>query len=250
MTGFKSTVDAQEVAKFSRLAAEWWNPTGSFRLLHAMNPPRIDFVQQTLASRSRSLADSSVLDVGCGGGILSQSLSRLGARKVTGIDASHENVLMATAAYQSHVFPHQKASGAVTFRHSTTDDLREEFDVVCAMEMIEHVADPQALVDACHKLTRPDGGLFIVSTLNRTLWSYLTSILMAERVVGLVPSGTHDYGKFLSPDELDAICTHGRKFSRIGLGQLTLNPISMKWSLGRPGLGPIVNYIAAYERVG
>ena len=185
-------VDAAEIAKFEAVAARWWAVGGEFQALHDINPLRLDFIRQRI-----DLARRKVLDVGCGGGILSEALARVGAR-VTGIDLG----LAALEAAQAH----QRLSGiTVNYRQIAVEALADEqpeaYDAVVCMELLEHVPDPAAVVTACARLTRPGGDLFF-ATLNRTPLAYLLAIIMAEKVLRIVPVGTHHYARFIRPRDL------------------------------------------------
>ncbi len=240
------TVDPAEIAKFEAMAAEWWDPAGKFRPLHQMNPCRLDYITRQIASEyDRDLDDSHpftglrILDIGCGGGLLCEPMARLGA-DVTGVDASPRNIEVARV--------HAAQTGlGIDYRHGTAEALAAEgeaFDVVLNMEVIEHVADPLAFLIACHDLLRP-GGLHICSTLNRNAKSWLFAIVGAEHVARWLPKGTHDWRKFITPDELFTL------LSRAGL-----KPVDRKgmvpdflrgeWNLSDRDLA--VNYVTAALR--
>ena len=193
MTATQDNADPVEVSKFDALASRWWDPEGDFKPLHQLNPVRLAFV----ADRAE-LNGAQVLDVGCGGGILSESLAESGA-SVTGIDMA-ENVLAVARL-------HQQVSGLHDIRYalSSAEDLAAaepgHYDVVTCMEVLEHVPDPVSLVAACARLTRPGGAVFF-STLNRTPKAYLMAIVGAEYVLSMLPKGTHEYAKFIRPSEL------------------------------------------------
>ncbi|KAN0109640.1 ubiquinone biosynthesis O-methyltransferase [Russula decolorans] len=230
-----STVNDDEISHFSRLSAQWWDERGEFALLHKMNPHRIRFIREkvlevlqtqpgaatttatanTISSNPNQSLESphmmegmDVLDVGCGGGILSESLARLGANTLA-IDASAENIGIATrhaAADPSFARDAASAStlGTLAFRHATAETLVQEpkrFDIVCSMEVVEHVDNPAGFLRSCAELVKPGGHLFL-STIARTPLSYLLSIVAAEKVLGLVEPGTHTFSKFVSPGEL------------------------------------------------
>lgn len=186
-------VDSAEIAKFNALAHDWWNPNGHFKPLHDINPLRLGYIQQHL-----NLAQKSVLDVGCGGGILAESMAKLGA-KVTGIDLSEAAITIAKQ--------HAKTENlSINYRQTEVESLlkpdSEQFDVVTCMELLEHVPNPAILIDACAKLTKPDGLVFF-STINRNPKAYLYAVIGAEYLLNLLPKGTHDYKKFIRPSELD-----------------------------------------------
>lgn len=198
-----SSIDPAEVAKFSALAAEWWDPSGKFAPLHKFNPVRLSFIRGQAAARfgrdPRALAPFeglSLLDIGCGGGLLSEPMARMGFA-VTGADASEKNIGTARA--------HAAQSGvAVTYRATTAEALAEDgyrFDVVLNMEVVEHVADVGAYLSACARLVKP-GGITIVATLNKTLKSLALAKVAAEYVLGWMPPGTHDWNRFIPPEQL------------------------------------------------
>jgi len=189
---YQDNVDAAEVAKFEALASRWWDPDSEFKPLHDINPLRLDFIDARAG-----LAGKKVLDVGCGGGILSESMAHRGAN-VTGIDLGEAPLGVARL--------HAEESGVtVDYRHISVEGLAEEqpghYDVVTCMEMLEHVPDPASVIRACSTLVRPGGYVFF-STLNRTPKSYAFAILGAEYVLKLLPRGTHDYAKFIRPSEM------------------------------------------------
>jgi 2-polyprenyl-6-hydroxyphenyl methylase / 3-demethylubiquinone-9 3-methyltransferase len=200
-----STVDEAEVTRFSALAAQWWDPRGKMAVLHKFNPVRLGFIKEAACrhfgrddKRLDALADLRVLDIGCGGGILSEPLARLGAA-VVGADPSRVNI----AAAQVHA---ADAGVSVDYRATTAEALADEgerFDLVLAMEVVEHVADLDLFIRRCTEMVRP-GGLMITATLNRTLKSFALAIVGAEYVLRWLPRGTHQWEKFVTPDELEA----------------------------------------------
>jgi 2-polyprenyl-6-hydroxyphenyl methylase/3-demethylubiquinone-9 3-methyltransferase len=229
-----SNVDAVEIEKFSQLAHKWWDPNSEFRPLHEINPLRLGYIQ-----RIAPLAGKSVLDVGCGGGILSEALAGAGAT-VTGIDLADKSLKVA----KLHLLESGKQ---VEYRKVAVEELAAErpasFDVVTCMEMLEHVPDPAAVVTACAKLVKPDGHVFF-STLNRNPKSYLFAILGAEYVLNLLPRGTHEYAKFIKPSELAQWCRNaGLNVSEVT--GMSYNPINKSYSLGRD---TGVNYLLASQR--
>jgi 2-polyprenyl-6-hydroxyphenyl methylase / 3-demethylubiquinone-9 3-methyltransferase len=239
------SVDPQEVAQFSALAAEWWNPDGQFRPLHRLNPVRLAYIRDTLiahfhrkAAGTRPLAGLRVLDIGCGGGLIAEPLARLGAA-VTGVDASEENVGVARA--------HAAEMGlAIDYRAAAAEDLAkggEPFDVVLCLEIVEHVADLDGFLAAAARLVRP-GGVLIAATLNRTPQSYLFAIVGAEYVLRWLPRGTHNWEKFVRPSELAARLRQGGLAVR-DLSGVVYSPLSGAWRIGRD-LG--VNYICCAVR--
>jgi len=237
----QTTIDPSEVAKFEAMAAEWWNPNGKFRPLHLMNPCRLDYITSQIAAEyGRDLtkplpfAGLRILDIGCGGGLLSEPMARLGA-DVVGADAAPRNIPVAQV--------HAQASGlTIDYRFTTAEDLAaagEQFDVVLNMEVVEHVSDPLAYLTACHDLLK-SGGIMLCSTLNRNPKSYLMAIIGAEWVMRWLPKGTHDWAKFITPDELYALITRAG-LAPVDRKGMVFNPVSWGWSLSARDLS--VNYV-------
>jgi len=229
-----SNVDHSEIDKFSALAHRWWDPTSEFKPLHAINPLRLGWIQSIT-----NLQGKRVLDVGCGGGILAESLSKAGAT-VTGIDLSSKALKVAEL--------HQLESGtSVRYLTISAEDLAKEesqsYDVVTCMEMLEHVPDPSSVVQACAKLCKPGGHIFF-STLNRNPKSYLFAIIGAEYILQLLPKGTHQYEKFIKPSEL-AQFTRAAGLKVIELKGMTYNPITQIYRLGSD---TDVNYMMATRK--
>lgn len=241
-----NTIDPAEVAKFEAMAAEWWDPTGKFKPLHMMNPVRLDYITRQIAAEfGRDLTAASpfaglkLLDIGCGGGLISEPMARLGA-SVVGADAAARNIPVAQI--------HAEEQGLdIDYRHGTAEALAaagEVFDVVLAMEIVEHVADPPGFLATCHDLLRP-GGLIICSTLNRSPKSFMAAIVGAEWVMRWLPKGTHDWSKFITPDELaDLIRRAG--LNPVDAKGFVFNPVSWRWSISDRDLG--VNYVTASLR--
>jgi len=229
-----SNVDAVEIEKFSALAHKWWDPNSEFRPLHEINPLRLGYINNIVP-----LSGKSVLDVGCGGGILSEALAGAGAT-VTGIDLADKSLSVA----KLHLLESGKQ---VEYRKVAVEVLAEErpasFDVVTCMEMLEHVPDPAAVVAACAKLVKPNGHVFF-STLNRNPKSYLFAIIGAEYVLNLLPRGTHDYAKFIKPSELAQWCRNAGLNVNDVTG-MSYNPLDKSYSLGRD---TSVNYVVASQR--
>ncbi len=213
--------DPTELQKFATLAHRWWDPKSEFKPLHEINPLRLNYIE-----REAGLKGKCVLDVGCGGGILSESMAGRGA-EVTGIDLGEKALKVAQL--------HQLESGAkVDYRLVAVETLANEqpesFDVVTCMEMLEHVPDPAAVVRACARLLKPGGKAFF-STLNRNPKAYLFAVLGAEYVLNLLPRGTHDYAKFIKPSELASWCREaGIEVS--GMAGMSYNPFSQRYTLG------------------
>lgn len=223
--------DPLEIQKFSELAHRWWDPTSEFRPLHEINPLRLEWINARVP-----LAGKKICDVGCGGGILAESIAKKGAT-VTGIDLSEKALKVADL--------HSLESGIkVRYELISAEELAareaEEYDVVTCMEMLEHVPDPAAIVQACAKLVKPGGHIFF-STLNRNPKSYLFAIIGAEYILGLLPRGTHDYAKFITPAELSSFTlTAGLEVQ--ALKGMTYNPITKIYSLNQD---TSVNYLMA-----
>ena len=239
----QSSINPAEVAKFEAMAAEWWDPHGKFQPLHQMNPCRLDYITSQIAAefdrdltRPKPFAGLRLLDIGCGGGLLSEPMARLGA-EVLGADAAPRNIPVA----QLHA---QQSGLDIDYRVTTAEDLAamgEQFDVVLNMEVVEHVADPQAFLTTCQTLLKP-GGLLICSTLNRNAKSFAFAIVGAEWVMRWLPKGTHDWAKFITPDELYTLIeTAGlRPVDRKGM---VFNPVTWRWSLSDRDLS--CNYVTA-----
>ena len=230
-----TNVDPAELAKFSDLAHRWWDVNSEFRPLHQINPLRLDWIQSMVA-----LKDKQVLDVGCGGGILSDAMARVGA-KVTGIDLATKSLKVA----QLHALETQTPN--VSYREVSAEALAAEqpacFDVVTCMEMLEHVPDPASVVQACATLVKPGGWVFF-STLNRNPQSFLFAIVGAEYVLNLLPKGTHEYEKFIRPSELAAFCRDAGLQTQASRG-LQYNPLTQRYWLDA---NTRVNYMLATQR--
>jgi 2-polyprenyl-6-hydroxyphenyl methylase/3-demethylubiquinone-9 3-methyltransferase len=237
-----TSVDPAEVERFARIAGEWWDPSGKFAPLHRLGPARMTFLRDRLAAHFgrellaiRPLAGLSVLDIGCGGGLVAEPLTRLGAR-VTGIDPAADNVAAARA--------HAASSGLdIDYRATTAEAVAAEgatFDAVLCLEVIEHVTDPAAFVGLATRLLRP-GGLLIASTINRTMKAWLLAIVAAEYLLRWLPAGTHRWDRFVAPDEL-AQHMAAAGLTRIVFEGLVYDPLGDRWSLS-PDTD--VNYFAA-----
>ncbi|MDX1836923.1 bifunctional 2-polyprenyl-6-hydroxyphenol methylase/3-demethylubiquinol 3-O-methyltransferase UbiG [Legionella taurinensis] len=213
----KDTVDQQEIAKFANLAEQWWDKDGPLKTLHDINPARLAFIEQYT-----SLNGLRVLDVGCGGGILSEAMARLGAQ-VTGLDAEEDSI----AAARRHAEQSQLTVRYVSSVIEAYDD--DLFDVITCMEMLEHVKHPEEVIRHCARLLKPGGSLFL-STINRTLKAYAAAIVAAEYLLGLLPRQTHDYDKFIKPSELAAMARHAGLEIR-GLKGIDYHPFARRSGL-------------------
>ena len=214
-------VDQQEIAKFEELAHRWWDPESEFKPLHQINPLRLDYID-----RRAQLNGKQVLDVGCGGGILSESMAQRGAQ-VTGIDMGQAPLAVARL--------HQLESGIeVNYQRTTAEALAEDrpasFDVVTCLEMLEHVPDPASIIQACTRLLKPGGQVFF-STINRNPKSYVFAIIGAEYILKLLPKGTHDFSKFIKPSELES-WSRAAGLQSLELTGMSYNPFSQTYSLG------------------
>lgn len=239
----QSTVDPAEIAKFEAMAAEWWDPNGKFKPLHMLNPCRLDYITRQIAAEfSRDLTVSEpfkglrLLDIGCGGGLLCEPMARLGA-EVTGADAAAGNLPVARL--------HAEQTGLmIDYRHTTAEDMAaagEQFDVVLNMEVVEHVADPLSYLTATRQLLKP-GGLEICSTINRNPKSYAMAIFGAEVVMRWLPRGTHEWHKFITPDELFELLQNAG-LTPVDRKGFVFNPLSWNWSISDRDLS--VNYVTA-----
>ncbi len=243
MQNAQSTVDPKEIAKFEAMAAEWWDLEGKFKPLHMLNPTRLDYITRQIASEfdrdlmtDKPFAGLRVLDIGCGGGLLCEPMARLGA-EIIGADAAEGNIPVAQV--------HAEQSGlTIDYRWTTAEDMAaagEQFDVVLNMEVVEHVADPLSFLTACQQLLKPSG-LHICSTINRNPKSFAMAIVGAEFIMRWLPKGTHEWNKFITPDELFTL-----------LENAGLNPVDRKgfkfdflgwsWSISDSDLS--VNYVTA-----
>ncbi|MEM9708326.1 MAG: bifunctional 2-polyprenyl-6-hydroxyphenol methylase/3-demethylubiquinol 3-O-methyltransferase UbiG [Pseudomonadota bacterium] len=242
----QSSIDPAEIAKFQAMAAEWWDPDGKFRPLHMLNPCRLDYITGQIAAEfnrdlksDRPFEGLRLLDIGCGGGLLAEPMARLGA-EVVGADAAERNIPVA----QIHA---EEQGLKIDYRHTTAEAMvaeGETFDIVLNMEVVEHVADPQSYLTACRDLLKP-GGLMTCSTLNRNPKSYVFAIIGAEYVMRWLPKGTHEWSKFITPDELYAMLeTAG--LTPVDRKGMVFNPVSWSWGLSSRDLS--VNYVTTSLR--
>lgn len=243
MQTHQTTVDPSEIAKFEAMAAEWWDPNGKFKPLHMLNPCRLDYItSQIAAENERDLKSPSpfaglrILDIGCGGGLLAEPMARLGA-EVVGADAAERNIPVAQV--------HAEQSGlTIDYRHTTAEDMAaavEQFDVVLNMEVVEHVADPLGYLTACRQLLKP-GGLHVCSTINRNPKSFMMAIVGAEHIMRWLPKGTHEWSKFITPDELFDLMRQAG-LNPVDRQGFVFNPITWSWKLSDRDLS--VNYVTA-----
>ncbi|MBA4490954.1 bifunctional 2-polyprenyl-6-hydroxyphenol methylase/3-demethylubiquinol 3-O-methyltransferase UbiG [Paracoccus sp. S1E-3] len=238
--------DPSEIAKFEAMAAEWWDPKGKFKPLHMMNPIRLGYITSQIATEfgrdlkaPRPFEGLRLLDIGCGGGLLSEPMARLGAQ-VVGADAAPKNIEVARL--------HADQVGLdIDYRAETAEALLaggESFDAVLAMEIVEHVAEPPAFVQTCHDLLRP-GGILVMSTLNRTARSFAAAIVGAEWVMRWLPKGTHEWSRFITPDELAAMM-QAAGLKVVDRRGMVFNPLGWAWSLSDRDMS--VNYAATGVR--
>ena len=243
MNATNTTVDPSEVAKFEAMAAEWWDPNGKFKPLHMLNPCRLDYIISQIAAEYDRVPEQElpfkglrILDIGCGGGLLCEPMARLGAT-VVGVDAAERNIPVAQA--------HAVQSGLdIDYRFNTAEALAadgEQFDVVLNMEVVEHVADPLAYLTACQQLLKPNG-LMVCSTINRNPKSFAMAIIGAEYVMRWLPKGTHEWSKFITPDELFGLITDAG-LEPVDRKGFVFNPITWQWKLSDRDLS--VNYVTA-----
>ncbi len=237
-----TTVDKIEIEKFSKLAKDWWNPNGKFKPLHLFNPARINFIKEKLIDHykrdehdSTPLKKLKILDIGCGGGLLCEPLNRLGA-EITGIDASYNNIGVA----KIHA---EEMNLNIKYEHCSPENLnfKNEFDVILNMEVVEHVSDVNKFINVCSKLIKKNGIMF-VATINKNLKSYFFAILGAEYILRWLPIGTHDWEKFLSPQDLEIITGKNNFLPDETVG-MKYDLFSKKWSKSSDAS---VNYISTF----
>ncbi len=238
------SINKKEIEKFSKMAAEWWDPSGKFKPLHKFNPIRIKYIKESIISdfkikiKKKPLNKINILDIGCGGGLLSEPMTRLGAT-VTGIDASNKNINIAKL--------HAKKNNLnINYLCSSPENLKikKKFDVILNMEIVEHVEDVNFFINSCSRFLKKDGLMF-VATLNKTLKSYLFAIIGAEYVLKWLPIGTHDWEKFVKPDDLKKILLKNNLKVQ-ALDGMHFNIVQDKWSISKD---TSVNYIAKAVKV-
>jgi len=234
-----TTINKEEIQKFSKIANEWWDVNGKFKPLHLFNPVRIEYITENIKKHFKLekgingyLKGLNILDIGCGGGLISEPMARLGA-KVTGIDASEKNINVAKL--------HSEKNGLkIDYLNTSPENLDEfeKFDIVLNLEIVEHVENVNLYIKSCHKLLKRNGLMF-TATLNRSFTSYVKAIIGAEYILRWLPIGTHDWNKFLKPEELEKILSV-EKFSTLDISGLSFNPFTNKWKRSRD---LSVNYI-------
>ena len=234
-----TTINKEEIQKFSNLADEWWDVNGKFKPLHMFNPIRIEYITESIKKhfnikkdKTNFLEGLKILDIGCGGGLISEPLARLGA-KVTGIDASEKNIKIAK-------LHSQQSSLEINYINISPENFKEieKFDVILNLEIVEHVDNVNLYSESCYKLLKKNGIMF-TATLNRSFTSYIKAIIGAEYILRWLPIGTHDWNKFLKPEELQKILSDA-KFVTLDIKGLNYNPFLNKWSKSRD---LSVNYI-------
>ena len=223
-----TTINKEEIQKFSRLADEWWDVNGKFKPLHMFNPIRIEYILENIKKhyhikndKNNFLEGLSILDIGCGGGLISEPMARLGG-KVTGIDASEKNINVAKI--------HSKKNNLkINYFTGSPENLKysEEFDIILNLEVVEHVNNVNLFINSCNKLLKKNGLMF-TATINRSFISYIKAIIGAEYILRWLPIGTHDWNKFLKPEELEKILSN-EKFNTIDIKGLKFNPLLKKW---------------------
>ena len=238
-----NTINKEEVEKFNKIAEEWWNPNGKFKPLHKFNPIRIEYIKNNIikdfdiSSNQKPLKGINILDIGCGGGLLSEPLARLGAN-VVGIDASKKNIDIA----EHHL---KKSNLSIEYHNASPENFfyKKKFDVILNMEIVEHVEDiPQFIYQSAKFLK--EKGIMFVATLNQTLKSYVFAIIGAEYILRWLPIGTHDWNKFVKPEKLESICNENSlKLKKID--GVKFNPISNKWKISND---KSINYITKFKK--
>ena len=223
-----TTIDKKEIEKFSKIANDWWNPNGKFKPLHLFNPARVKFIKEKIISHFNSnrksnepLKNLKILDIGCGGGLISEPLARLGG-DVTGIDAAEKNIKVASLHSKKNNF-------SINYINKSPEQLKEKekFDVILNLEIVEHVDDLDLYLQSCYDLLKKNGLMF-TATINRTLVSYIKAIIGAEYILRWLPIGTHDWNKFIKPEELEKKLGN-KKFKTNNIQGLEFNPFFNKW---------------------
>ena len=239
-----TTINKEEIQKFSKLADEWWDVNGKFKPLHMFNPIRIEYITDKIkqhfkinAGNLNYLKGLNILDIGCGGGLISEPMARLGGR-VTGIDASEKNIKVA----KIHA---KKNELKINYLNKSPEELenKDKFDIILNLEIVEHVDNVGLYIESCYNLLKKDGLMF-TATLNRSFMSYLKAIIGAEYIMRWLPIGTHDWNKFLKPEELEKKL-QDKKFSMVEIKGLEFNPLLNKW---RKSNNLSVNYIIASSK--
>ena len=239
-----TTINKEEIQKFSKLADEWWDVNGKFKPLHMFNPIRIEYITDKIKQHFKINADNlnylkglNILDIGCGGGLISEPMARLGGR-VTGIDASEKNIKVA----KIHA---KKNELKINYLNKSPEELvnKDKFDIILNLEIVEHVDNVGLYIESCYNLLKKDGLMF-TATLNRSFMSYLKAIIGAEYIMRWLPIGTHDWNKFLKPEELEKQL-QDKKFSMVEIKGLEFNPLLNKWKKSN---NLSVNYIIASSK--
>ena len=240
-----STINKEEIQKFSKLADEWWDVKGKFKPLHMFNPIRIEYIKDKIQEHFKisnknenSLTGLRILDIGCGGGLISEPMARLGA-EVTGIDASQKNITIAK-------IHSEKNKLKINYLNSSPEQLidAKKFDIILNLEIVEHVDNVELYIKSCYNLLKKNGIMF-TATINRSLMSYIKAIIGAEYILRWLPVGTHDWNKFLKPEELEGLLQN-EKFSTIDVKGLEFNPILQKWKKSN---NLSVNYIICSSKL-
>ena len=222
-----TTINKEEIQKFSNLAEEWWDVKGKFKPLHMFNPIRIEYITEkikqhfNIKKEKNFLTGLNILDIGCGGGLISEPMARLGG-KITGIDASEKNIKIAKVHSE-------KSNLDIRYLNKSPEELKEfyKFDIILNLEIVEHVDNLNLYIKSCNKLLK-NGGMMFTATLNRTIISYLKAIIGAEYILRWLPIGTHDWNKFIKPEELEKILS-AKNFKTIDIKGLEFNPLLSKW---------------------
>ena len=240
-----TTINKEEIQKFSNLSEEWWDVKGKFKPLHMFNPIRIEYIVEKIKEHlnvndenNKYFKDLNILDIGCGGGLISEPMARLGAT-VTGIDASYKNIEVAKI--------HSKKSKLkIRYLNKSPEQLDEveKFDVILNLEIVEHVADVDLYISSCFKLLKR-GGVMFTATINRTLTSYIKAIIGAEYILRWLPVGTHDWDKFIKPEELEKKLVE-QKFKTLDIKGLNFNPLLNRWKRSE---NLSVNYIICSQKI-